>query len=66
MAMEETHRKVAYLQGDLVRVLVGDVRKSADGEYIDLVRPGGTISLNKRFVIWIGPATWSDRDGGGP
>jgi hypothetical protein len=53
-------RKVCYLEGDRVRVLVGEVHKSEDTRFLVVERPGGAISINVHYIVFIAPTRWAD------
>lgn len=55
---EEEHCKVLYREGPVLRSLVGPVRESKFEGFLEVVRPGGVVQVNKRAIIWIGPAEW--------
>ncbi len=56
MAMDSS--KVLYVECDKVRALVGPVQESELEGFLEVLRPGGRVLLNKSAVIWIGPAEW--------
>jgi hypothetical protein len=64
--MAEPEVKILYVEGATIRALHGHLKGDPNDHkpFLQVERGGRIIWVNKRFTVWIGPASWSDQEEG--